>query len=63
MLEQSHKAVMNSIKKFSDVQLFTKQIFTRANTSTLGSYFVSTAASHYDWAIKKIKKQIKLLTI
>ncbi|WP_297115142.1 ClbS/DfsB family four-helix bundle protein, partial [uncultured Porphyromonas sp.] len=30
-------------------------------TSILGAYCVSVTASHYDWAMKKIKKHIKFL--
>ena len=30
-------------------------------TTSLGSYCVSATASHYDWALKKIKKHQKTL--
>lgn len=30
-----------------------------ARATNLGSYCVSATASHYDWAMKKIKKHIK----
>jgi hypothetical protein len=33
----------------------------RAGGSTLGAYCVSVTASHYDWAMKKIKAHIKTL--
>lgn len=63
MLAQSHQKTMKLIESFTNEELFTKKVYKWTNTSTLGSYFVSTTASHYDWAINKIKKHIKLLTI
>ncbi|MFC2579722.1 MAG: ClbS/DfsB family four-helix bundle protein, partial [Bacteroidota bacterium] len=34
-------------------------VFDWTGTSTLGAYCVSATASHYDWAIKKIKVHIR----
>lgn len=59
MLKESHSKVMALIETFSDEELFTRKIFTWTGTTTLGSYCVSATSSHYDWAIKKIKKHIK----
>lgn len=59
MLENSHKEVMNLIEKFTSEELFAKGQFDWTGTTTLGSYCVSATASHYDWAMKKIKKHIK----
>lgn len=61
MLNQSHHQVIRLIQSFSNDALFSKGVFTWTGGTTLGSYCVSTTSSHYDWAIKKIKKQIKLL--
>lgn len=61
MLIDSHKNVMSLIDSFSNDELFTKGIFAWTGTSTLGAYCVSATSSHYDWAIKKIKKYIKEL--
>ena len=36
-------------------ELFSKGTYKWVGGSTLGSYFVSTTSSHYDWAIKKLK--------
>ncbi len=44
---------------FSNEELFTKQYFSWTGTSSLGAYFISATSSHYDWAMKKLKKQIK----
>ena len=59
MLNESHSKVITLIKGFSDIQLFEKNYFSWTGASTLGSYCVSVTASHYDWAIKKIKRHIK----
>ncbi|MCA0426284.1 MAG: ClbS/DfsB family four-helix bundle protein [Bacteroidetes bacterium] len=55
----SHQSMMRIIEKHSDEELFTKRIYAWTGTSTLGSYLVSATSSHYDWAIKFIKKQWK----
>ncbi len=56
MLKESHDAVMKIIDKFTDEELFTNKYFSWTGTTSLGSYCVSATSSHYDWAIKKIKK-------
>lgn len=61
-LRRSHNEVMNLIKNFSNEELFAKGVFDWTGTSTLGSYCVSVTASHYDWAIKKIRLHVKLLS-
>ncbi len=61
MLEGSHIEVMNLIATFSDEALFTKKYFSWTGTTTLGSYCISSTSSHYDWAIKKLKKHQKNL--
>lgn len=61
MLKKSHAEVMELIATFSDEELFTKKHFTWTGTTNLGSYCVSAAPSHYDWAIKKIKAHQKSL--
>ena len=58
-LKESHKDVMSLIETLSNEQLFAKGVFDWTGTSTLGAYCVSATASHYDWAIKKIKVNIK----
>lgn len=59
LLKGSHNEVMDLIDSFSDEELFTKKYFSWTGTSSLGSYFVSSTASHYQWAIKKYKKHLK----
>ncbi len=59
MLSETHKKVMALAEKYTDEELFTKGYFPWAGNVALGSYFVSTTSSHYDWAIKKIKAHCK----
>lgn len=59
MLLDSHKKVLDVIEQFSNEELFENQHFKWTGTTSLGSYCVSATASHYDWAMKKIKQHIK----
>ena len=59
MINKSHKDVLVLAEKFSNDELFSKNIFKWVGGSTLGSYFVSSTSSHYDWAIKKLKAHQK----
>lgn len=59
MLRESHARVMALIAALSDEELFEKKHFPWTGTTTLGSYCVSVTASHYDWAMKKIKQHIR----
>ena len=59
MLLESHKKVLDLIEQFSNEELFTNKHFNWTGTTSLGSYCVSATASHYDWAIKKIKQHRK----
>ena len=61
MLKESHNAVVSLVSEFTDEELFTKGVFKWTGSTTLGSYCISATSSHYDWAIKKIKTQIKAL--
>lgn len=55
LIKKSHNAVLEMIEPFSNDELFSKQFFDWTGTTTLGTYCVSATASHYDWAIKKLK--------
>jgi hypothetical protein len=59
MYGKSHEDVIKLAETFSDKELFSRDIFPWVGGSTLGSYFVSTTASHYDWAMKKLKAHQK----
>jgi len=62
LLQKSHADVMNLIETFSNDELFTNKYFPWTGTTSLGSYCVSATSSHYEWAIKKIKKHKKSLS-
>lgn len=59
MLEKSHAEVLKLAEAFTNEELFSKGSYKWVGGSTLGSYFVSTTASHYDWAMKKLKAHKK----
>lgn len=59
MLQKSHSQIMKLAETFSNEELFSKGVYKWVGGSTLGSYFVSVTASHYDWAMKKIKAHRK----
>ncbi|SFG38912.1 Protein of unknown function [Ligilactobacillus ruminis DSM 20403 = NBRC 102161] len=53
-LEESHHQVMQALEIFSDEELFTKSFY-----PWVGGCFISNTASHYAWAIKKMKAHKK----
>lgn len=61
LLRKSHSDVKSLIKSFTNEELFTNKYFTWTGTTSLGSYCVSATSSHYDWAMKKIRKHKKNL--
>lgn len=62
MLQKSHTEVMQLMEHFSNEELFSKGVYKWVGGSTLGSYFISVTASHYDWAMKKLKAHRKNCT-
>ncbi|MCC8187295.1 MAG: ClbS/DfsB family four-helix bundle protein [Bacteroides sp.] len=58
-LKESHAEVLKVVEPFTDEELFIKKYFPWTGSTHLGSYAISTTSSHYDWAIKKLKKHIK----
>lgn len=59
MFHKSHKDVLELAQTFTNEELFSKDVYKWVGGSVLGSYFVSVTASHYDWAIKKLKAHQK----
>jgi len=59
MFQKSHAEVVKLAETFSNEELFSKGAYKWVGGSTLGSYFVSVTASHYDWAMKKLKAHRK----
>ncbi|MCL1791616.1 MAG: ClbS/DfsB family four-helix bundle protein [Peptococcaceae bacterium] len=62
MLRKSHGEVMSLIESLTDEELFEKQHFSWTGTTNIGSYCISVTASHYDWAMRKIKLHRKTVT-
>lgn len=61
LLTTSHGEILARVQRFSNEELFTKKHFSFTGTASLGSYTVSATSSHYEWAIKKIRKYKKTL--
>ena len=61
MIKKSFLALQNVINKYSDDELFEKKRYKWTGTTSLASYLISATSSHYDWAIKKLKKYKKAL--
>ncbi|MCL2152011.1 MAG: ClbS/DfsB family four-helix bundle protein [Oscillospiraceae bacterium] len=59
LLRDSHGSVLKLIESLSDEELFEKKHFPWTGTTNIGSYCISVAPSHYDWAMKKIKEYSK----
>lgn len=59
LLAKSFNDIQAIIQKHSDTELFTKKKYQWTGTTSLGAYLVSASSSHYDWAIKRIKKSMK----
>lgn len=61
LLNSSFTSIQKLITSHSNEELFTKKRYKWTGTTSLGAYLVSATSSHYDWAIKKIKKYKKSL--
>ena len=59
LLATSHSDVMALINSYSNEELFEKKHVPWTGTTSLGSYCVSATSSHYEWAIKKIRRHIR----
>ena len=57
-LQESHKMIVKLIEKHTNDELFSRNVYKWTKSSTLGAYFIGSTSSHYDWAIKKLKKHI-----
>lgn len=57
--KNSHEAVQLIISSLTNAQLFEKQKYAWTGSTSLGSYLVSATSSHYDWAIKLMKRGLK----
>lgn len=59
LVYKTHEQVMSLMDEFDNDELFEKKKFDWTGNTSLGSYFISSTASHYEWAIKKIKQYQK----
>ncbi|MGL4583364.1 MAG: ClbS/DfsB family four-helix bundle protein [Flavobacterium sp.] len=55
-ITESHLAVLAIIRQHSNDELFEKKKYSWTGSTSLGAYLVSATSSHYDWAIKFLKK-------
>lgn len=58
-LSGSYETIRTIIEKHPDEELFEKKKYKWTGTTSMGAYFISATASHYDWAFKLIKKCLK----
>ena len=54
-LEASHVRTIQLLQQFSDKELYTKEFYSWTGAKSLSQYFQSSLASHYDWALKKLR--------
>ena len=59
MLEDSFAAIREIISRHTDEELFEKKKYKWTGTTSLGAYLVSATSSHYEWALKLIRKAMK----
>ena len=59
MLCDSHNKVMALIESLTDNELFEKKHFPWTGTTSVGAYCISATSAHYEWAMKKIKTDMK----
>ena len=55
-LTKTHTKLIQIMKKHSEKELFTKKLYPWTGSSSLAVYLRLATYSHYDWALKKIKK-------
>jgi hypothetical protein len=60
MFKKSYKDIIALIEKHSNDELFTKKKYQWTGTTSLGSYFISSTSSHYDWGLKTVKPLKKI---
>lgn len=59
LLKSSFNEVQAIIESHSNQELFEKKRYKWTGTTSIGSCFVSATSSHYEWALKLIKKAKK----
>ncbi len=59
LLRDSFLNVYTIIETHTNEELFEKKRYKWTGSTSLGAYLISATSSHYDWALKLIKKQTK----
>jgi hypothetical protein len=59
LLNESFLEVQKIIQKHTNDELFEKKRYKWTGTTSLGAYLISNTSSHYDWALKLMKKAKK----
>lgn len=59
LLDGSYNNVQAIIKKHSDADLFEKKKYAWTGSTSLGAYLIMNSVSHYNWAMKQIKRGLK----
>ena len=58
-LKHSYQEVQRIIERHTDEELFEKKKYFWTGSTSLGAYLVSASSSHYQWALKLIRKAKK----
>ena len=58
-LVDSHGQVRTVIESYSEDELFEKRRYRWTGSTSVGSYAVSASTSHYDWALKHLRRSRK----
>lgn len=56
LLLKSFSEIQEIMEKHSNEELFEKKKYRWTGSTSLGAYLVSATSSHYDWALKLIRK-------
>lgn len=56
LVDESFNRIQNIIKTHSEKDLFEKKKYNWTGSTSLAAYLISATSSHYDWALKLIKK-------
>lgn len=60
-LNKSYQLLQEIIQSHSNKELFEKKRYHWTGSTSLGAYLISATSSHYDWALKLIRKSVKAL--
>lgn len=58
-VRDSHARIVDVIAAYGDDELFEKRRYRWTGSTSVGSYAVSATTSHYDWAMKHLKRSRK----